>query len=82
MQDFLFWFHFPCSVDHEREWLPCKIVVFRIGNQYAECDKQTATYFDSYLKVLLPESMYPDLPVIIRMFIKPYTSYDYNFTFD
>ena len=30
---------FPCSADHEREWPPCK-VVFRVGNQYAECEKQ------------------------------------------
>ena len=32
-------FSFPCSADHERDWPPCK-VVFRVGNQYAECEKQ------------------------------------------
>ena len=30
---------FPCSADHERDWQPCK-VVFRVGNQYPECEKQ------------------------------------------
>ena len=37
-------FSFPCcSADHEqRDWLPCKVPgsFFRVGNQYAECDKQ------------------------------------------
>ena len=32
-------FSFPCSADHERDWRPCK-VFFRVGNQYAECEKQ------------------------------------------
>ena len=32
-------FSFPCSADHERDWPPCK-AVFRVGNQYAECEKQ------------------------------------------
>ena len=32
-------FSFPCSADHKRDWPPCK-VVFRVGNQYAECEKQ------------------------------------------
>ena len=32
-------FFFPCSANHERDWLLCK-VVFRVGNQYAECEKQ------------------------------------------
>ncbi|CAN0425732.1 unnamed protein product, partial [Ascophyllum nodosum] len=31
-------FSFPCSADHEWDWPPCK-VVFRVGNQYAECEK-------------------------------------------
>ena len=39
LPDFLFCFSFPCSADHERDWPPCK-VVFRVGNQYAECEKQ------------------------------------------
>ena len=34
-----FGFFFPRSDDHERDWPPCK-VVFRVGNQYAECEKQ------------------------------------------
>ena len=35
-----FFFFFPCSADHEeRDWPPCK-VVFRVGNQCAECEKQ------------------------------------------
>ena len=35
-------FSFPCSADHERDWPPCKVVFlfFRVGNQYAECEKQ------------------------------------------
>ena len=33
-------FSFPCSADHERYWPPCNKVVFRVGNQYAECEKQ------------------------------------------
>ena len=32
-------FSFPCSADHERDWLPYKLV-FSVGNQYAECEKQ------------------------------------------
>ena len=32
-------FFFSCSADHERDWPPCK-VVFRVGNQCAECEKQ------------------------------------------
>ena len=34
--------YFPCSADHERDWPPCE-VVFRVGNQYAECEKQQQT---------------------------------------
>ena len=35
-----FFFFFASSADHEqRDWSPCK-VVFRVGNQYAECEKQ------------------------------------------
>ena len=30
-------FFFLCSADHERDWPLCK-VVFRVGNQYAECE--------------------------------------------
>ena len=41
-------FFFPCSADHERDWRPCK-VVFRIGKQYAECEKQQQ--FTSYVTV-------------------------------
>ena len=33
-----FFFFFLWSADHERDWQPCK-VVFRVGNQYAECEK-------------------------------------------
>ena len=37
-------FSFPCSADHERDWPPCKkvllLVVFRVDNQCADCDKQ------------------------------------------
>ena len=33
-------FSFPCSADHEQDWPPCKVVFFRVGNQYAECEKQ------------------------------------------
>ena len=29
-----------CSADHERDWPPCKVVFFRVGNQCAECEKQ------------------------------------------
>ena len=32
-------FYFPSLADHEWDWSPCKIV-FRVGNQYAECKKQ------------------------------------------
>ena len=38
--DFFLLFSFPCSVDHERDWPPCKVVFFRVGNQYAQCEKQ------------------------------------------
>ena len=42
LPDFLFFifYFFPCSADHERDWPPCKVVIFGIGNQYAECEKQ------------------------------------------
>ena len=33
-------FIFPGSANHERDWPPCKIVFFRVGNQCAECKKQ------------------------------------------
>ena len=33
-------FSFPCSADHEQDWPPCKVIFFRVGNQYAECEKQ------------------------------------------
>ena len=33
-------FDSPCSADHERDWPPCKVVFFRVGNQCAECEKQ------------------------------------------
>ena len=36
LPDFIFSSLFSPSADHERNWLPCK-VVFRVGNQYAEC---------------------------------------------
>ena len=39
---FLF-FSPPCSADHERDWPPCKLVFFRVGNQCAECEKQQQT---------------------------------------
>ena len=32
-------FSFSSSADLERDWRPCK-VVFRVGNQYAECEKK------------------------------------------
>ena len=39
-QTFFLLFSFPwCSANHERDWPPCK-VVFRVGNQYAECEKE------------------------------------------
>ena len=37
---FFFFFFFPCSADHERDWPPCKVVFFRVGNQYAEYETQ------------------------------------------
>ena len=33
---------FSCSADYERDW-PSYKVVFRVGNQYAECEKQQQT---------------------------------------
>ena len=40
MPDF-FSFFFPCSADHEQDWLPFKVVFFGlVSNQYAECEKQ------------------------------------------
>ena len=32
---------FPCSADHERDWPPCKVVFWGVGNHTcAECEKQ------------------------------------------
>ena len=37
---FLF-FSFSCLSDHERDWLPCKVVFFGLAtNQRADCEKQ------------------------------------------
>ena len=45
LPDFLVVFFFPRSADHERDWPPCKVVlIFRVGNQYAECEKQQLLY--------------------------------------
>ena len=45
LPDFFFFF-FPCSADHERDWPPCKVlVVFRVGSQCAECEKQQQSSF-------------------------------------
>ena len=30
LPDFFFFF-FPCSADHERDWLPCKVVFFGLA---------------------------------------------------
>ena len=40
-------FSFPCSADHKRDWPPFK-VVFRVGNQYAECEKQQQQLPDGF----------------------------------
>ena len=45
LPDFFLLFSSPCSADHERDWPPCK-VVFRVGNQYAECEKQQQTTYE------------------------------------
>ena len=37
-------FFFSCLADHERDWLPCK-VVFRVGNQYTENVENNKKYF-------------------------------------
>ena len=47
-------FSFLCSADHERDWPPYK-VAFRVGNQYAEYDKQHQeqlhqNYIEQYFK--------------------------------
>ena len=42
-----YFFSFPCSADHERDWPPCK-AVFRVGNQYAECEKKNVHLFTNY----------------------------------
>ena len=44
-------FSFYCSADHERDWPPCK-VVFRVGNQYAECDKQQQLLLKGKIRVV------------------------------
>ena len=44
LPDFFLLFSFPCSADYERDWPPCKIV-FRVGNQYVECEKQQQQHF-------------------------------------
>ena len=45
-------FSFPCSADHEWDWPPCK-VVFRVGNQYAECEKQYTVVYCILYTVLV-----------------------------
>ena len=36
-----------CSVSHARDWPRRKVVFFRIGNQYAECDTAPTTMGDA-----------------------------------
>ena len=31
VQNRLFFFFFPCSADHERDWPPCKVVFFGLA---------------------------------------------------
>ena len=31
LPDFLFLLFFPCSADHKRDWLPCKVVFFGLA---------------------------------------------------
>ena len=31
LPDFLFFILFPCSADHERDWLPCKVLFFGLA---------------------------------------------------
>ena len=40
LPEFFLVFSYPCSADHERDWLPVPGSVFRVGNTYAECEKQ------------------------------------------
>ena len=56
-----FFFFFPCSADHERDWPPCK-VVFRVGNHCAEYEKQQQQQHSLYNSILL-------LPCYIDLFL-------------
>ena len=40
---------FRCSADHGRDWPPCKVVIFRVGNQYAECENNMFFVHEEYL---------------------------------
>ena len=42
----LFFLFFPCSTDHDRDWPPYK-VVFRVGNQCAECVFSSQSFWTS-----------------------------------
>ena len=48
LPDFPFLLYFPCSADHERDWPPPYKIkyFFRVGNQYAECEKQQNNCID------------------------------------
>ena len=41
LPDFFFFSFYPCSADHERDWPPCKVVIFGLttNDRYAECEK-------------------------------------------
>ena len=40
LPDFFFLFIFFFSADRKQDWPPCKKIVFRVGNQFVECEKQ------------------------------------------
>ena len=46
LPNFLFLYSLPCSVDHERDWPPFKVVF-----QYTECEKQQQRKLDSNLRI-------------------------------
>ena len=65
---FLLFFYFPCSADHERDWPPCK-VVFRVGNQYAECEEPLggcSEGLDAFRFFFLKHCLGPVAPVAQR----------------
>ena len=55
-----FFFFFPCSADHERDWPPCKVVFFGLATNALNVrnnNNNKATHRTKIRKIEIPRSM-------------------------